>query len=61
MKEFLIVGSFILKKAMSGKVKKYIDECRDSKNPELELVEKGIVSLPDVPGLCKYGQVWLLI
>lgn len=31
-----------------------IDEAREIKNPELDLVEKGILAFEELPGLCKY-------
>ena len=36
---------------MANKAKKYLEECKDTKNTELEIVDKGINTL-DIPGLC---------
>ncbi|XP_033728222.1 ras suppressor protein 1-like [Pecten maximus] len=36
---------------MAGKSKKYVDENRESKNPDLELVDKSIANLSEVQGL----------
>lgn len=36
-----------------SKVKKIIEEAKESKNPELDLVDKGITSFDEIPGLCK--------
>lgn len=38
---------------MAGKLKKVVDECRDSNNPELDLGDRGIVNMVEVPGLSK--------
>lgn len=38
---------------MSQKPKKLVEECRERNNTELDMVDKQIVSLVDVPGLCK--------
>lgn len=35
------------------KPKRVIEEAREIKNPELDLVEKGIVAFEELPGLCK--------
>lgn len=37
-----------------SKVKKVLDEAKDLQNPELDLVERGIFSFDDMPGLSKY-------
>lgn len=37
-----------------SKAKKVLDEARETHNKELDLVEKGIVSFDEMPGLCKY-------
>lgn len=37
-----------------SKVKKVLDEAKEIQNPELDLVEKGISSFDDMPGLSKY-------
>lgn len=36
-----------------SKVKKIIAEAEESKNPELDLVDKGIASFDELPGVCK--------
>lgn len=36
-----------------SKLKKVVDELRESKGTEIDLVDKGIVNFADVPGLCK--------
>ena len=36
------------------KVKKIIDEAKETKNPELDLADKGLLSFDEIPGLCKY-------
>lgn len=38
---------------MSSKLKKVVDESRDSNNPELDLGDRGIVNIVEVPGLSK--------
>lgn len=40
-------------RSMSHKPKKLVEECREHNNTELDLLDKQIVSLIDVPGLCK--------
>lgn len=35
------------------KLKKVLGEAREIKNPELDLVEKGIGTFDELPGLCK--------
>jgi len=35
------------------KGKRVLDEAREIKNPELDLVEKGILAIEELPGLCK--------
>lgn len=37
-----------------SKAKKVLDEARETQNRELDLVEKGIVSFDEMPGLCEY-------
>ncbi|GFN83976.1 hypothetical protein PoB_001048200 [Plakobranchus ocellatus] len=36
---------------MTSKIKKLVDEAKDSDNPELDLVDKGIVNILEIPGL----------
>jgi hypothetical protein len=36
------------------KPKRVIEEAREIKNPELDLVDKGILAFEELPGLCKY-------
>ena len=38
---------------MSSKIKKLVDEARESENPELDLVDKGIVNILEIPGFGK--------
>ena len=38
---------------MSSKLKKVVDESRETNNPELDLGDRGIVNIVDVPGLSK--------
>ena len=38
---------------MAAKAKKFIEECKDTKNNELEIVDKGINTL-EIPGLCMF-------
>lgn len=37
-----------------SKVRKALDEAKESKNPELDLVDKSITSFDEIPGLRKY-------
>lgn len=39
---------------MSKAAKKVLDEAKESGNPELELQDKQIVKIEDLPGLCEY-------
>lgn len=36
-----------------AKVKKAVDEAREQNNPELDLVDRGITSIEEIPGLCE--------
>lgn len=36
------------------KAKKAIEEAKQIQNPELDLVDKNVVSLEDIPEMCKY-------
>ena len=38
-----------------SKLRKIIDEAKESKNPELDLVDKGISSFDEIPGLRKFS------
>lgn len=40
--------------AKMSKAKKVLDEARETQNRELDLVDKGLVSFEELPGLCKY-------
>lgn len=40
--------------AKMSKAKKVLDEARETQNRELDLVDKGISSFEELPGLCKY-------
>ena len=46
---------------MSSKIKKLVDEARESENPELDLVDKGIANILEIPGfgefLCLTSEV----
>ncbi len=35
------------------KIKKIIDEAKETKNPELELVDKGLSHFDEIPGICR--------
>lgn len=37
-----------------SKAKKVVEEAKDIGNPEIDLVDKGITSLDEIPGLCKH-------
>ena len=37
-----------------SKVRKVIEEVRQSNGTEIDLVDKGIVNITDIPGLCMY-------
>ena len=37
-----------------SKLKKYVEESKNTKNPELEIIDRGISNLLDAPGLCEY-------
>ncbi len=37
-----------------SKLKRYVDELKESKSNELEIIDKGIVNFQDVPGICKF-------
>lgn len=39
--------------AKMSKAKKVLDEARDTQNREIDLVDKGISSFEELPGLCK--------
>ncbi len=36
-----------------SKVKKLLDDAKEQNNPEIDLVDKGITSFEEMPGLCK--------
>ena len=38
-----------------SKVRKVVDDTRQNNGTEIDLVDKGIVNLTEVPGLCKYS------
>lgn len=42
--------------AKMSKAKKVLDEARETQNRELDLVDKGISSFEELPGLCKCKQ-----
>lgn len=37
-----------------SKAKRVIEEAKEISNPELDLVDKGITTFEEMPGLCKY-------
>lgn len=39
-----------------SKLKKLVEEVKDINNAELDLVDRGISRLDDVPGLCKKNE-----
>ena len=39
-----------------SKAKKTIDEAKQIQNPELDLVDKNVVSFEEIPGVCKYWK-----
>lgn len=45
--------------AKMSKAKKVIEEAKEINNPEIDLVDKGISSLDEIPGLCKYSLTYL--
>lgn len=36
-----------------SKAKKVVEEAKEIGNPEIDLVDKGLTSLDEIPGLCK--------
>ena len=38
---------------MSSKLRKIVDDVKESNGTEFEAVDKGIVNFSDIPGLCK--------
>jgi len=44
-----------------SKVRKVIEEVRQNNGTEVDLVDKGIVNISDVPGLCKYVRLTIQI
>lgn len=41
-----------------SKVKKVLEEARETQNRELDLVDKSVASFDEMPGLCKFIRVW---
>ena len=41
---------------MSKAAKKVLEEAKESGNPELELQDKQITKLEELPGLCKWAR-----
>jgi len=39
-----------------SKARKIIEDVRQSNGTEVDLVDKGIVNITEVPGLCKYSR-----
>ena len=46
---------------MSKQLKKYVDELKEHNTKELELVDKGLSSIHDVPSICKLKDYLLII
>ncbi|KAK3793962.1 hypothetical protein RRG08_023057 [Elysia crispata] len=46
---------------MSSKIKKLVDEARESENPELDLVDKGIVNILEIPGFASLSNLSKLV
>lgn len=44
-----------------SKAKKVIEEARDTHNPEVDLVDKGVSSFDELPGLRTYHKQALII
>ena len=44
---------FVLTSKMSKSVKKQVEEAREHNSPDLDLSDRGISKLIDIPGLCK--------
>ncbi|KAL3837058.1 hypothetical protein ACJMK2_022445 [Sinanodonta woodiana] len=40
-----------------SKLKKYVEECRDQKNTELEIIDKGVTNILEIPGLLELGHL----
>lgn len=45
---------------MSKSLKKIVEECRDKNLPEVEMCDRGISNMLDIPGLCKKKTVFHL-
>lgn len=43
-----------------SKAKKVVEEAKEIGNPEIDLVDKGISSLDEIPGLCKSNMKLVL-
>lgn len=41
-----------------SKLKKYVEESKTSKSPDLEIIDRGVSNLTDAPGLCEYS-LWV--
>lgn len=46
-------STFTERKKMSKSLKKIVEETRDKSLPEVEMCDRGISNMLDVPGLCK--------
>ena len=40
-----------------SKAKKVIEEAKENNNPEIDLVDKGLSSLDEIPGLCELNAL----
>ncbi|CAG5895664.1 unnamed protein product [Menidia menidia] len=50
---FDVILSFSEEKKMSKSLKKIVEESRDKNLPEVEMCDRGISNMSDIPGLCK--------
>lgn len=48
------VSSCLPVNSKMSKIKKVLEEARETQNRELDLVDKSVVSFDEMPGLCKY-------
>lgn len=42
---------------MASKLKKVVDESRDTNNPEIDLGDRGIINIQEVPGLSEFDCI----
>ena len=50
---FIVIYFIVLVPTMSKSVKKQVEEAREHNSPDLDLSDRGISRLADIPGLCK--------